>query len=149
MQNMELIGQFVEAMTQLTTILRDEVALVRARKFEALEGLQKRKVAQAKSYDILQARVKNNIKALDALSDSERAELRELYADFRDALSENMLVLKGTQEATDRVVKMIINSVKKARGVPDQAPVRGKPVTGYGAYANNSARSLMGVNGLA
>ncbi|EDP65293.1 hypothetical protein BAL199_02064 [alpha proteobacterium BAL199] len=130
----DLIQLFVESMAQLTAVMRHEIELIRGREFTKLEDVQRRKAQIAKGYHDHQTRLRKNLAALDALSDEERTDLRKLYASFRETLSENMIALKSAHDATDRVVKMVISGVKKARGVtgPDVRP--GKPVRGYAAY---------------
>jgi hypothetical protein len=138
----DMVKLFVETMTQLMAVMRHEIELVDAREFAKLEDLQRRKTQLASSYTEHQTRLRKNLGILDALSASERADLRSLYAAFRETLSANMLALKSAHDAADRVVKMIISGVKSARGVngPDVKP--GKPVRGYAAYGTNGVGAI-------
>ena len=133
----DAVKLFVESMTQLMAVMKHEIELVRAREFAKLEEVQRRKALLARSYDEHQTRLRKDLTLLDALSGDERGDLRRLYAAFRQTLSENMLALKSAHDAADRVVKMIITSVKEARGVTGPAVKPGKPVRGYAAYGSS------------
>jgi len=135
----DVVKLFVESMTQLMAVMRHEIDLVKSREFAKLEDVQRRKLQLAKTYEEHQAHLRKNISALDSLTGEERADLRRLYTVFRETLSENMLALKSAHDAADRVVKMVIDGLKKARGVtgPDVKP--GKPVRGYAAYGTSGA----------
>ena len=61
--------------------------------------------------------------------------MRDLYQRFRCALSDNMLALRSSHDAAERVVSLIMESVRKQRGIDAEAPSFGKPRTGYAAYA--------------
>ncbi len=135
----DVVQLFVESMTQLMAVMRHEIDLVKAREFNRLEDVQRRKAQLAKTYDEHQTRLRKNLSALDTLSAEERSDLRKLYAAFRETLSENMLALKSAHDAADRMVKMVINGVKKARGVTGPAVNTSKPVRGYAAYATAGA----------
>ncbi len=139
MNSRDVVKLFVESMTQLMAVMRHEIDLVKAREFAKLEDVQRRKVQLAKTYDEHQNKLRKNLSVLDALSAEERGDLRKLYAAFRETLSENMLALKSAHDAADRVVKMVINGVKKARGVTGPAVNTSKPVRGYAAYGTAGA----------
>lgn len=132
----DVVKLFVESMTQLMAVMRHEIELVQSREFGKLEDVQRRKQQLAKTYDEHQARIRKNLSVLDSLSGEERSDLRKLYAAFRETLSDNMLALKSAHDAADRVVKMVISGVKKARGVTGPAVTPGKPVRGYAAYGS-------------
>ncbi|NQW12137.1 MAG: hypothetical protein HQ481_19910 [Alphaproteobacteria bacterium] len=132
----DMIRHFVESMTQLMAVMQREIDLVKQKSFHEIEKLQRHKSQLSKAYETHQARLHQDISVLGALDADERSELRELYARFRETLSENMLALKATQDATDRVIKMIIGGVKKARGITASAPSPiGRSPSGYAAYA--------------
>jgi flagellar biosynthesis/type III secretory pathway chaperone len=143
MATRDIVEQFVDTMTQLMTLMRREIDVLKARDYRKLEEIQQHKTTMGKAYDQCQTELRKDTSVLAALSDDERGELRQLYARFREALSENMLALKAAQDATDRAVKMIIDGVKKARGVQGQTPSSpGKPIRGYGAYTSNTPGSF-------
>jgi len=139
MNSRDVVQLFVESMTQLMAVMRHEIELVKAREFGRLEDVQRRKAQLAKTYEEHQTRLRKNLSVLDALSAEERGDLRKLYAAFRETLSENMLALKSAHDAADRMVKMVINGVKKARGVTGPAVNTSKPVRGYAAYGTAGA----------
>lgn len=141
----DIVKQFVESMTQLMAVMRHEIELIRTRDFAKLEDVQRRKLLLAKSYEENQATLRKNPTVLNSLSGEERSDLRQLYSAFRETLSDNMLALKSAHDAADRVIKMVISGVKKARGVsgPDVTP--GKPVRGYSVYGNTGIGAA-GVN---
>lgn len=130
----DVVKLFVESMTQLMAVMRHEIDLVKSREFAKLEGVQRRKAQLAKTYDEHQTQLRKNLSVLDSLSTEERGDLRKLYATFRETLSDNMLALKSAHDSADRVIKMIITGVKKARGVTGPAVNPAKPVRGYAAY---------------
>lgn len=139
----DVVQHFVEAMTQLMSVLRHEIDLINTRDFNSLETLQRRKMQLSKSYESSQSQLRKDLSVLDALSSEERTELRKLYAAFREAVSDNMLCLKSAYDASDRVVKMIISGVKKSRGANGAKPTApGKPIRGYAAYAAASAGTI-------
>ncbi|WPZ34169.1 hypothetical protein T8K17_23420 [Thalassobaculum sp. OXR-137] len=135
----ELIQHFVESMTQLMALMRQETDLVRNKRYDQVEKIQRHKIKLSQAFEIHQRAIKQNLSAVETLSSEERSELRSLYQVFRETLSENMLALKAAQDATDKMVNLIISGVRKARGLPDAAPVqtgrKGAIKRGYGAYA--------------
>ncbi|WP_420566472.1 hypothetical protein [Thalassobaculum sp.] len=139
MEPRELIQHFVESMTQLMALMRQETELVRNKQYDQVERIQRHKVKLSQAFETHQRAIKQNLSAVETLSAEERSELRSLYQVFRETLSENMLALKAAQDATDKMVNLIISGVRKARGLPDTAPVQTgrKAATrrGYGAYA--------------
>lgn len=137
MEPRDLIQHFVESMIQLMALMRQEIELVHNKHYEQVERIQRHKVKLTKAFEIHQTALRKDMGVVNALSEGERSELRALYQAFRDTLSENMLALKAAQDATDRVVKMIISGVRKSRGLPEEAvrPKRGPAPRGYGAYA--------------
>lgn len=142
----ELIQHFVESMTQLMALMRQEIEMVHTKRFEHIEQIQRHKVKLTKAFEAHQTALRKDTSAVAALSDDERSELRALYQAFRETLSENMLALKAAQDTADRVVKMIINGVRKSRGLPEETvkTTRGPAPRGYGAYsAAGSAGKLM------
>lgn len=141
----DVVKLFVESMTQLMAVMRHEIDLVRARDFAKLEDVQRRKTQLAKTYEEHQTRLRKDLSVLESLSTEERGDLRNLYAVFRETLSENMLALKSAHDAADRVVKMVIDGVKKARGVTGPAVNPSKPIRGYAAYGSGGVGAA-GVN---
>jgi transcriptional regulator of heat shock response len=139
MDPLELIQHFVVSMTQLMALMRQETDLVRSKQYDQVERIQRHKVKLAQAFETHQRAIKENLSAVETLSTEERSELRSLYQVFRETLSENMLALKAAQDATDKMVKLIINGVRKARGMPENAPTqKGRKASvqrGYGAYA--------------
>lgn len=136
------IQQFVESMTQLMALLRREIEVLKARDYDTLEDIQRTKTMLGKTYDSSQEALRKDLSVLDSLSAEERSELRQLYARFRETLSENMLAIKAAQDATDKAVKLVIDGVKKARGINGEPSKPGRPARGYAAYGNGSATSF-------
>ena len=144
----ELIQHFVESMTQLMALMRQETELVRNKKYDQVEKIQRHKAKLSQAFEAHQRAIKNNLSVVETLSTEERSELRSLYQVFRETLSENMLALKAAQDATNKMVNLIISGVRKSRGLPDTAPSQTgrKAATqrGYGAYAaSGGAGQLM------
>ena len=144
----ELLQHFVESMSQLMALMRQETDLVREKEYDQVERIQRHKVKLTQAFETHQTAIRQDLGVVETLSDEERAELRSLYQAFREALSENMLALKAAQDATEKMVNMIIGGVRKARGLPQEAipQKRGKAAIqgGYGAYAaSGGAGQLM------
>lgn len=143
----DVVRHFVESMTQLMAVMQREIELVKEKSFNEIETLQRHKSQLTKAYEVNQSRLHQDLSVLDTLDTDERSELRELYARFRETLTENMLALKAAQDTADRVIKMIIGGVKKARGITGPAPSpMGKRPHGYAAYAQASGGGAMGLD---
>ncbi len=138
----QIVMTFAESMNALMEILRHEHAILKARKLKELSQLQSRKTQLAKGYAEAQRQVESDPEVLDSLSTEERTDLRKLYKSFRDALAENMLSLRGAHDATDRVVKLIIEAVKEQRGVKTAPSAFGRRANSYAAYSTPQSASI-------
>jgi hypothetical protein len=142
-----VIMHFVESMTQLMALMRQEIDLVRAKQYDQVERIQRHKTKLTRTFETHQSAIQQNLSMIEVLDETERSELRQLYQAFRDTLSENMLALKAAQDTTQRVVDMIVAGVRKSRGMSPEpvTPKKGPPPRGYGAYAAAGAmgRNLM------
>ena len=88
-------------------------------------------------YEAAQKRLQDQRAAVNCLNEQEREDLRKLYKKFRGVLSENMIVLRGSHDATENVIKIVIDAVKKERGLQaNTAPAFKARPQGYKAYAN-------------
>ena len=96
----------VEVMSSLMALMRHEIDLIQERRIGELGALQSRKGRMTKAYEDHQKLIQNNPALLDSLSEEERSDLRVLYKRFRETLSDNMVAIRATQQATDRVVKV-------------------------------------------
>ncbi|MEQ8332926.1 hypothetical protein [Nisaea sp.] len=130
-----IVEAFRESMIGLMKLLNEETALLKKREFKTLDKLQARKRQLSITYDKHQTAMRNHPEVLDDVPDDERAELRDLYQRFRCALSDNMLALRSSHDAAERVVSLIMESVRKQRGINADTPTFGKTRTGYAAYA--------------
>lgn len=126
----QTIQSFVEAMTSLMALMRNEIDLVKARQYEELPKLQGKKAQLAKVYEINQAKFQADPAIVNARSTDEKGDLRQLFKAFRETLSDNMLALRAAHDAADRVVKLIIRAVKKQRGMEDGRQGYGRPSKG-------------------
>ncbi|MDA0342127.1 MAG: hypothetical protein O3B74_11085 [Proteobacteria bacterium] len=138
----QIVLDFAECMNGLMEILRQENAIIATHKYGDLTPLQSRKTQLAKGYAQAQSAVQNDLEVLNALSTEERTDLRKLYKAFRNVLSENMLALRGAHDATDRVVKLIIDAVKQQRGVKTAPLAFGPRSKGYAAYSTPASASI-------
>lgn len=129
-----IVEAFRESMIGLMKLLNEETALLKKREFKTLDKLQARKRQLSITYDKHQTAMRSHPEVLDEVPDDERAELRDLYQRFRCALSDNMLALRSSHDAAERVVSLIMESVRKQRGINADAPTFGKTRTGYAAY---------------
>lgn len=130
-----VIEAFRESMIGLMKLLNEETALLKKRDFKPLDKIQARKRQLAIAYEKHQTAVKAHPELLETISTDERSELRDLYKRFRSALSDNMLALRSSHDAAERVVGLIMDAVRKQRGITEDMPSFGKVRTGYAAYA--------------
>ena len=94
-------------------LLNEETALLKKREFKTLDKLQARKRQLSLSFDKHQTAVRAHPEVLDNVPDDDRTELRNLYQRFRCALSDNILALRSSHDAAERVVSLIMESVRK------------------------------------
>lgn len=134
MQQQTIVTAFRESMIALMKLLKEETGLLKKREFASIDKLQSRKRQLAMTYEQHQAEIRKNPSAIQALGQDERRELRDLYKRFRCALSDNMLALRSSHDATERVVKLIVEAVRKQRGGTGAPPTFGRPKRGYAAY---------------
>ena len=130
----EDIKSFAESINNLMQVLSQENSLIAARAFNDLGSLQTRKAQFTKAYTKAQNKVQNEPEILNSLTSEERADLKTLYKNFREVLSDNMIALRGAYDATDRVINLIIDAVKEQRGVKSSPAAFGQRPRGYDAY---------------
>ncbi|MDE0810372.1 MAG: hypothetical protein OSB69_13770 [Alphaproteobacteria bacterium] len=138
----QIVLCFAESMNGLMQLLLQENAIIKSRKYKELASLQSKKTQFSKGYAGAQQLVENDPSVLDILTPEERTDLRKLYKSFRDVLAENMLSLRGAHDATDRVVKLIIDAVKEQRGVKTAPSAFGRRANGYAAYSSPASASI-------
>ena len=138
----QIVQSFAESMSGLMDLLLQENAILARRSYKDLDSLQSKKNQLAKAYAEVQNTVQHDPGVFDSLSTEERTDLRALYKRFRTVLSENMLALRGAHDATDRVIKLIIDTVKEQRGVKSAPAAFGPRVRGYAAYSTPMTASI-------
>ena len=132
-----VIENFVDTMTQLMELLTAETNILNNNNYNELGSVQTRKLHLSKAYEDAQRKLQEQQNSLDCLSEDERQDLRDLYKKFRGVLSENMIVLRGSHDATERVIELVIDAVKKERGSQTQSiPAFKARPQGYNAYAS-------------
>ena len=132
-----VIENFVDTMTQLMELLTAETNILNNNNYNELGSVQTRKLHLSKAYEDAQQKLQEQQNSLDCLSEDERQDLRDLYKKFRGVLSENMIVLRGSHDATERVIELVIDAVKKERGSQTQSiPAFKSRPQGYKAYAS-------------
>ena len=132
-----VIENFVDTMTQLMELLTAETNILNNNNYNELGSVQTRKLHLSKAYEDAQQKLQEQQNSLDCLSEDERQDLRDLYKKFRGVLSENMIVLRGSHDATERVIELVIEAVKKERGSQTQSiPAFKSRPQGYKAYAS-------------
>ena len=132
-----IIENFVDTMTQLMELLTTETNILNNNNYNELGSVQTRKLHLSKAYEDAQQKLQEQQNSLDCLSEDERQDLRDLYKRFRGVLSENMIVLRGSHDATERVIELVIDAVKKERGTQTSSiPAFKARPQGYKAYAN-------------
>lgn len=138
----QIVWRFTESMSALMDILLKENETLKSRNFKDLDALQSRKTQLAKGYAEAQGMIERDFSVFEVLSSDERLDLKKMYKVFRNVLSENMLALRGAHDATDRVVKLIIDAVKDQRGVKTAPLAFGPRANGYSAYSNLASASI-------
>jgi hypothetical protein len=138
----QIVITFAESMTGLMEILIKENEAIKAHKYSDIGPLQSRKVQLAKGFDEAQRQIEANLEILDVLDQEERSDLRKLYKRFRDTLATNMLSLRGAHDATDRIIKLIIDAVKEQRGVKTAPAAFCRRGNGYAAYSTPQTASI-------
>ena len=136
MEQRRIVESFVESMNQLMEILQTETDILNTQVYEGIDTLQARKVQLTKHYLEAQNKMQDSPDVVTHLNETERNDLKILYKKFRNTLSENMLTLRGSYDATDRVVNLVIEAVKKQRGVTKKniEAFAARP-QGYAAYS--------------
>ncbi|MBT4354195.1 MAG: hypothetical protein HOD13_06500 [Rhodospirillaceae bacterium] len=142
MEQRNLVENFVESMSQLMELLQKETEILNSQIYEEIDPLQTRKVQLTKYYLDSQKNIQDMPDTLASLSDVERANLKILYKKFRNVLSENMLTLRGSYDATERVVNLVIDAVKKQRGGAKNTKAFGSRPQGYAAYTAAEGSSI-------
>lgn len=135
MEQRQLIEHFVDSMNRLMELLQNETNILNTHIYKELDSLQMQKVRLTKSYLNAQDNLQNAPDSLSCLREEERADLKILYKRFRNVLSENMLTLRGSYDATERVVNIVIEAVKKQRGVSTNSEAFSARPQGYAAYS--------------
>jgi hypothetical protein len=135
MEQRKIIENFANSMNNLMALLQDETNILNTYIYKELDSLQMRKVQLTKSYLNAQENLQNSPGSLACLEEKERTDLKILYKKFRNVLSENMLTLRGSYDATERVVNIVIEAVKKQRGVSTNSEAFSARPQGYAAYS--------------
>ena len=132
-----IVENFVDSMTHLMEVLIKETSILNDKNFDELESIQSRKLQLSRVYEDAQKRLQEQKDSVNCLNEEEREDLRKLYQKFRGVLSENMIVLRGCHDATENVIKIVIDAVKKERGIQAHTtPTFKARPQGYKAYAN-------------
>jgi len=129
-----IVDAFRESMIGLMKLLNEETAMLKRREFKTLDKLQARKRQLSIAFEKHQTEMRTHPEVLEMIPADDRIELKELYQRFRCALSDNMLALRSSHDAAERVVSLIMESVRKQRGITAEEPAFGRPRTGYAAY---------------
>ena len=109
-----IVENFVDSMTHLMELLIKETSILNDKDFDGLESIQSRKLHLSRVYEDAQKRLQEQRDSVNCLNEEEREDLRKLYKQFRGVLSENMIVLRGSHDATENVIKIVIDAVKKS-----------------------------------
>lgn len=148
MADISIIDAFRESMIGLMKLLNEETAMLKRREFKSLDKLQARKRQLSISFEKHQTAMRSHPEVLELIPADDRTSLRELYQRFRCALSDNMLALRSSHDAAERVVSLIMDSVRKQRGITAEEPAFGRPRTGYAAYSPSGAAAAAVVKSL-
>ncbi|MGB1005757.1 MAG: hypothetical protein ACPGVX_01185 [Thalassobaculaceae bacterium] len=125
---------FTSTMEDLIAVMSHEIDLVKARRYDELKQVQRKKTRLSESYRDQQNSLQANPDLLAVLAPEEREGLRQKFAQFRAILADNMLAIRAAHDATEKVVKAVVSDIKKRHGIGDECGSIYKPRRGYAAY---------------
>jgi hypothetical protein len=131
----ELVTELKSVTYDLMSLLERETTGLRELSRNEYEQFLSEKSALSMQYEQLVVKLRGRGEELRALDEDERAELRELQAEFQEAARRNMATLKAAKETNERVVQAIV------RAVNDKSK---EDCTTYNRSAQTSKASLGG-----
>lgn len=133
----DLAGALLALTTELIGAIRRETAALREMQFRELEPLQKEKARLVTLYRNELEQLRTGAAKLHP--DSERkAELRAATAELADAAAENEKQLRASRTATERVMKVLVDAVRRHR----------RESSGYTAAATTRNGAACRINGV-
>ncbi|RCK38051.1 hypothetical protein TH19_08620 [Thalassospira profundimaris] len=93
------------------SLLERETTGLRSLSAAEYEQFLSEKSALSMQYEQIVVKLRGRGEELRAMSEDERAELRELQAEFQEAARRNMLVLQAAKATNERMVQAIVRAV--------------------------------------
>ncbi|MDG4718303.1 MULTISPECIES: hypothetical protein [Thalassospira] len=111
MTTQELVTELKSVTYDLMSLLERETTGLRSLSAAEYEQFLSEKSALSMQYEQIVVKLRGRGEELRAMSEDERAELRELQAEFQEAARRNMLVLQAAKATNERMVQAIVRAV--------------------------------------
>ena len=111
MTTQELVTELKSVTYDLMSLLERETTGLRTLSAVEYEQFLSEKSALSMQYEQIVVKLRGRGEELRAMSEDERAELRELQAEFQEAARRNMLVLQAAKATNERMVQAIVRAV--------------------------------------
>jgi hypothetical protein len=111
MTTQELVTELKSVTYDLMSLLERETTGLRTLSAAEYEQFLSEKSALSMQYEQIVVKLRGRGEELRAMSEDERAELRELQAEFQEAARRNMLVLQAAKATNERMVQAIVRAV--------------------------------------
>jgi hypothetical protein len=126
------VTDLLKITSRLISVLEREIEMLRSMKPVEMQNLQQDKLVLAAAYESAVEALSGDAAMLEAVAPVVRDELRTVMARFQTVLGANERALRAARDATDRVLRHIVDEVERQRG------------TNSGYSASGSAASLSG-----
>ncbi len=111
MTTQELVAELKSVTYDLMSLLERETTGLRTLSSAEYEQFLSEKSALSMQYEQIVVKLRGRGEELRAMSDDERAELRDLQAEFQESARRNMLVLQAAKATNERMVQAIVRAV--------------------------------------
>lgn len=126
------VTDLLKITSRLISVLEREIEMLRAMKPVEMQNLQQDKLVLAAAYESALEALGTDPALLETIEPAVRNELREAMERFQTVLSANERALRAARDATDQVLRHIVDEVERQRG------------TTSGYSASGSVASLSG-----
>jgi len=133
----DITGPILALTDKLIEVIRGESEALREMRVHDIGPLQQEKARLIGLYQGMLGTLKNGTARVSAEA-APQAALRAKTAELGDVSAENEKLLRTSRVATERVLRIIMETLRKHRSTP----------TGYTASAQSRARSMIGMHGV-
>lgn len=131
----DLTGSILAVTSQLVHAIRRETAALREMRIGELEPLQNEKARLIELYRASLERLRTGAARITQEEES-RGELRAVTAELADAAAENERLLRASRTATERVVRVVVDAVRKHRNASGGYTAEARTRRGPGCAIN-------------